>query len=224
MASFGLAAEMGAHGVELDAKLSADGEVVVIHDATVDRTTTGSGRVDQLTLAQLRELDAGAYFSARQAGERIPTLDEVFAAYGRQLLINVELTNYARIFDHLPEAVVELVRRHKLEERVLLSSFNPVALLRARRLAPYLPQGLLLHPGEPAWARWALSRLMRYEALHLEERLVAAKILERVHRRDKRLNVWTVNDETRMRALLQMGVDGVITDLPEVAKGIVDAL
>ena len=89
--SFQLAFDLEADAIELDAKLSADGEVVVIHDATVDRTTNGHGRISALNLADLRTLDAGSFFSEKYRGARIPTLDEVFEAVGKRGLINVEL-------------------------------------------------------------------------------------------------------------------------------------
>src|SRR5690606_38697099 len=127
------AIDQGADAIELDAKLSADGEVVVIHDQTVNRTTTGSGRVGEMTLKELRALDAGSFFDITFQGEKIPTLNEVFALVGKRIPINVELTNYASLTDDLPDKVAALVRRHNLTRQVLFSSFNPLALLRIRR-------------------------------------------------------------------------------------------
>ncbi len=122
LAAFDLAYRQGAKAIELDAKLTADGQVVVIHDQTVDRTTGGSGRVKEMRLAQLKELDAGSHFDVSFKGEPIPTLDEVFAAFGPFLFINVELTNYASLLDPLPEKVAGLVKKHKLSQRVMFSS------------------------------------------------------------------------------------------------------
>ena len=125
LASFELAIHQEADAIELDAKLTADGQVVVIHDQTVNRTTDGNGRVGKMTLTQIRQLDAGSYFAAAFYDERIPTLEEVFETVGRKILINIELTNYASMKDSLPEKVADLVRRHQLEKRVMFSSFNP---------------------------------------------------------------------------------------------------
>ncbi|MHB1482691.1 MAG: glycerophosphodiester phosphodiesterase, partial [Bellilinea sp.] len=132
LAAFILAKEQGADGIELDAKLSADGEVVVFHDRTVDRTTQGKGRVNQLTLEQLRQLDAGIWKSTIFKGEKIPTLAEVFEAVGGKMIINIELTNYFSISDGLPHRVVNLVRKHKLEDSVMFSSFLPMNLAEVR--------------------------------------------------------------------------------------------
>src|SRR3990170_7761080 len=110
LAAFRLALDQGADGIELDAKLSADGEIVVIHDQTVDRTTPRKGRVDQLTLSELRKLDAGSWKGDVFSGEKIPALAEVFSAVGGKLKINVELTNYSSPQDGLANKVLALVR------------------------------------------------------------------------------------------------------------------
>ncbi len=121
--AFELALEQGADGVELDAKLSADGKVVVIHDPTVDRTTDGHGKVSQLSYAELKSLDAGAHFDGPFRGTRIPGLAEVFESIGERSIINVELTNYATPMDRLVDKVCELVKAHGLEQRIIFSSF-----------------------------------------------------------------------------------------------------
>ncbi len=106
--AFQLAVEQGADAIELDAKLCADGHVVVFHDPTVDRTTDGSGRVDELSLADLKRLDADCSPDRNYPGTQVPTLEEVFAAFGRKIFINVELRNYEWPDDALPEAVAAL--------------------------------------------------------------------------------------------------------------------
>ncbi len=217
LAAFELAVKQGADGVELDVKLSADGQVIVIHDQTVDRTTDGSGNVTQMTLPALLELDAGRFFSESYRRERIPTLDEVFETFGRRLLINVELTNYATPFDGLVPKVVELVRKHALEKRVLFSSFFPHNLRRARRLMPEVSRGLL------AWAGWmgVWSRTWGwrgpYQALHPYFTTVNERLVQRVHAAGRRAHAWTVNDEVAMRHLIALGVDGIFTDDPLLA-------
>lgn len=217
--AFELALEQGADGVELDAKLSADGEVMVIHDASVDRTTGGHGKVSQLGLAQLKQLDAGALFEARFRGTRIPTLDEVFAAIGPRAIINVELTNYATPADQLVERVCELVKRHGLQERILFSSFLGMNLSRARRLLPGVPGGLLALPGwKGAWARSFGFMFSEFEALHPHFSDVSARQVSRVHQLKRRIHVWTVNAAEEIERLRGWGVDGFITDDPLTAR------
>ncbi|MGH2604979.1 MAG: glycerophosphodiester phosphodiesterase, partial [Anaerolineales bacterium] len=136
LAGFRRAADLGADGVEMDAKLTADGVVVCHHDRTLDRTTNGRGRVLDWTWEALCTLDAGSHFGDSFAGEPIPLLEQAFRELGDGLLFNVELTNYGSPRDRLPEAVLELVARFRLERRVLLSSFNTIALRRSARLRP----------------------------------------------------------------------------------------
>jgi glycerophosphoryl diester phosphodiesterase len=217
MAAFELACKLGAPAIEFDVKLSADGQVVIIHDQTVDRTTNGKGRVDQLPLAALRELDAGCTFAGKYTGEHIPTLEELFERIGKKIYMNIELTNYATPFDSLVDRVAALIRKHSLESRVLFSSFFPINLIRARRLLPRVPRGQLLHPGfAGAWQRLA-SRLFNVQAEHPYTADVSERTVLRMHARGHRVHVWTVNDSDEMRRLLSLGVDGLFTDDPELA-------
>jgi len=223
LAAFELALAQGAHGVELDAKLSADGEVVVIHDPSVDRTTGGKGRVSQMTLAALRELDAGSFFSEKFEGEKIPTLAEVFETIGNRALINVELTNYYSIpVDGLADKVCELVKRFSLEDGVWFSSFLPSNLKRTRSLLPDTPRGLLaLHGWKGWWARSFGFNFGDFQALHLNLLDTSPQQIARVHRLKRRAHVYGINTAEDMRRLLNWGVDGFITDEPQLAKEII---
>lgn len=219
LAAFELAIRHGADAIELDAKLTADGHVVVIHDQTVDRTTDGTGKVRELTLAQLRELDAGSYFDIAFRREPIPTLEQVFQAVGYGIFINVELTNYASPTDPLPEKVASLVRKFGLEKRVLFSSFNPLALVRIRRLLPEVPIGLLALPGlDGAWARSWLGTLVPHQCLHPELGDVKPSLVKRVQRSGRKIFVYTVNQVEAMQRLFTWNVDGIFTDDPVLAR------
>ena len=225
LAAFELALRQEADAIELDTKLSLDMVPVVIHDQTVDRTTTSSGRVRELPMAQLRKMDAGSHFDITFRGEPIPTLDEVFQAVGKRTFINVELTNYASPTNSLPEKVAELVKRHDLTSRVLFSSFNPLALVRIRRLLPEVPIGLLALSGRKgAWARSWPGRLISYYSLHPEMGDTTPKLIQRSHQRGHKLFVYTVNEEDEMRRLFQIGVDGIITDDPVLAQRVRQSL
>lgn len=219
LAAFKLALQQGADGIELDAKLSSDGHVVVIHDQTVDRTTPFHGKVGDFRLAELRKMDAGSHFDIAFKGEPIPTLEEVFKAVGQLTYTNVELTNYASPTDPLPEKVAELVRQFKLAHRVIFSSFSPIALLRIRRLVPEAPIGLLAPPGtKGGLARGWLGRLLKYHSLHPETADATASLVNRVHRRAGWVYVYTVNREDEMLRLFHLGVDGIFTDDPLLAQ------
>lgn len=218
LSAFNLAAEQGADAIELDAKLTTDGEVVVIHDQTLERTTNGKGLVTACSLTELRALDAGSWRGAEFAGERIPLLSEVFEAVGQKMLINVELTNYLTPEDALPEKVVELVRRHGLEERVMYSSFRSKNLRRVTAIMPDAPVGLLaleLFRGLMARSSW--GQLSSPNIIHPYFTDASARYIAAQHRAGRRVHVWTVNDEAVMRRLFNARVDGIFTDDPLLA-------
>lgn len=218
LAAFELALSQGADGIELDVKLSADGQVVVIHDATVDRTTDGHGRVKDMSLAGLRGLDAGSFFAENYRGEKIPTLEEVFESLGERMFINVELTNYNTPRDRLVESVCVLVNKFGLQERVLFSSFFASNLSKARTYLPEVPRGVLALNGLlGAWTRSFGFVFGKYQALHPNLKDVTPQQVQRVHRLNRRVHVWTVNAAEDMRRLFDWGVDGIITDDPQLA-------
>ncbi len=221
LAAFQLALTQGAPALELDAMLSADGQVVVIHDDTVDRTTNGSGKVHQMPLAAIKELDAGSYFDPTFKGEKIPTLAEVFETVGRRIFINIEVKNYASPLDGLPSSLAGLVQKFSLAEYVLFSSFNPLALLKLRRLLPQVPRGLLIfHGSAGGWARGWLGRRFPCQALHPDLRDVTPAFVASTHQSGRRMHVYTVNQPEEMKRLFILGVDGIFTDDPSLALGL----
>ena len=218
LAAFELALTQGADGIELDVKLSADGHVIVIHDATVDRTTGSRGRVKELSLADLRTLNAGSFFSSSFSVEKIPTLEEVFEALGKKLFINVELTNYNTPRDHLVESVCILVKKFNLQKSVMFSSFYVSNLSKAHSYLPEVPCGLLAYPNLlGAWARSFGFAFGKYVALHPYLSDVTPQQVQRVHRLKGRVHVWTVNAEADMRRLFGWNVDAIFTDDPQLA-------
>lgn len=221
LAAFRLAAENGAAAIEFDAKLTRDGEVIILHDQTVDRTTDGSGKYQQLTFAQLRQLDAGSWFSAQFAGEKLPTLEEVFEDVGRRVHMNIELTNYTTPGDALVPRVVELIKRHALQHQVLFSSFYAHNLRHARRLLPEVPCGLLAWSGWMGFPARSWGWRSGYAALHPHLADTDGGLVERLHAAGRRLNVWTVNSEAEMGFMIRLGVDGIITDDPQLARRLI---
>jgi len=224
LAAFRKAAELGADGIELDVQLSADGVAVVIHDFVVDHTTDGLGRVADKTLVELKALDAGVRFSPQFAGERIPTLAQVFESLDGRLLVNVELKCWRRS-DALAASAVQLVRRHAMEKRVLFSSFNPLALRAVKRLAPEIPVGLLYAPDLPIYLRRAwLAPLVPHEARHPSFTIVNETMMRWCHARGLRVHAWTVDEPAGMRRLIAAGVDGIITNKPDVLVKVIGEL
>ncbi len=221
LASFELALAQKADAIELDAKLTADGEVVVFHDITLDRTTNGTGRLDQKTAAELRSLDAGSFFAEKYRGEKIPLLSEVFETVDGKCFINIELTNYSTPQDRLVEKVCGLVKKHALQEQVIFSSFLQSNLKKAERLLPQVPRGLLALDGwKGAWARSFGFDFGNYAALHPYVTDVNAAQIHRVHKLKRRIHVWTVNAEKDMAQLKSWDVDGIFTDDPKLAADV----
>jgi glycerophosphoryl diester phosphodiesterase len=222
LGAFRLAREQGADGVELDVMRSACGEVLVFHDDDLARLGGGSVRdlVRRMRWEALREIDLG--------GERIPLLSAVLEELG-PLLVNVELKAeagwQARLRDDgLALAVANLIARHGVQERVLVSSFDPLLLARFRAHAPRVATGLLFaadqaRPFKEAWA----APLIKPRALHPEAALVSAPRLHAWRARGYAVNVWTVDDAAELRALHALGVDGVITNRPAAARRILES-
>lgn len=223
LAAFKLAVDQGADGVELDAKMTADGQIVVIHDQTVDRTTGAHGTVRAMTLAQLKSLDAGSFFAPAFKGEPIPTLEEVFLAIGSRTLINVEITNYTSVWDALPDKICDLVKKLGLQEHIIFSSFHPLNLIRAKRRLPEVPVALLTEAGAAGrLLRGPLGRLAAPKFIHPYYTDVTEASLALEHRRGRRVNVWTVDQPEDIRRLLRIGIDGIITDDPRLARQIAE--
>lgn len=219
LAAFKRAFENGADGVELDTKLSADGAVVVMHDLTLDRTTDGRGPLSKMTLAALRELDAGSHFSAGFQGECVPTLEEVFEEVGKLGVIDIELTNYASPRDALPQRVAELIQRHNLAGSVFVSSFHPLNLVRFRRLMPQVPAGLLTEVGQAGnLARGWMGRWIPHQLLISYFTDVGSGLVKREHTHHRKLFAWLEAQPDDIRQLFSAGIDGVITDDPGLAR------
>lgn len=204
LSAFGLAVEQGADGIEFDVQLSADGCPVVIHDSLVDRTTHGKGKVSDLTLAELQALTI-------DTEEKIPTLDEVFEAFGPQILYNVEVKDMSFRDRGLEAAIADRIQAYHLENAVLISSFNPFSLKRMRRHLPkQIPFALLRDKGVAKYS----YLLGDADADHPHHQLVDAGYMTWAKKRGYRVNVWTVDEPDEARRLVNLGVHGLITNKP----------
>jgi len=223
LAAFEIAIKQQADAIELDVKVTADGHVVVIHDQTVDRTTNGTGNVADMELAQIQELDAGVHFELQFAGEKVPTLREVLIQCAKRIPINIELTNYASLFDSLPEKVAAIVREFSMEDFILFSSFNPIALLKIKRILPKVPIALLCLPGKNgAIPRSRMINRFSHEAIHPEYTDVTQGLIRAAHKHNKRVHTYTVNQASDIQNMFNNGVDGIFTDDPILAKQVLN--
>lgn len=236
LVAFQNAVNLGADALELDVHTSADGTVVVMHDDTVDRTTDGTGAVHGLTLAELRQLDAGYRFTTddgqtfpfRGQGVGIPTLEEVLTAFP-DMRVNIEIN---QADPPIEAAVTDVIDRAGARNRVLVGSEYDDVLARFRALAPDVATSAAAGEARTFY----LAQLLRVSAIYRpladafqvpeysgSTHVVTPSFVDAAHHHGAKVHVWTVNDAETMRRLLDIGVDGIITDRPDVAVEVVNA-
>lgn len=214
LAAFQEAARLPVHGVEFDVHLTKDGELVVIHDETIDRTSNGSGYVKDLTLAQLRDYDFGSWFSPDFTGEKIPTLEEVLLLFqSTHHHVNIELKSDIFPYEGMTAKVLELIKSHNLESRVVLSSFDHSAIQEAKRLAPHIETGaltmeVLVQPLE-------YLKNIPADAYHLLFPTAIRPSYREVYEAGIPVRAYTVNEENYASLLQQAGIQAIFTDYPE---------
>jgi glycerophosphoryl diester phosphodiesterase len=211
MEAFRRAVEVGAGFIDTDLHLTRDGSLVAVHDPTLDRTTNGRGLVENFTLSQLRELDACSWFSPEFAGERVPTLDEILAfARETDVVFYLELKADASL--GAEHTLGFVLRNTGGAKSTVVLSFDPAVLSSVRRIDSTLLTGLLLDaPSDDA-----VERALRVGARQLLPRgdLVTAELLARAHEEGLTVVAWTINEPAEMRALIEAGVDGIMSDYP----------
>ncbi len=219
LAAFKLCRERGIPGIELDVHLCASGELVVIHDDNLKRTAELDARVEETELSVIRTLDAGSWFGASFAGERVPLLRELFEELGSSVYYDIEIKHDDRKPIRLETSLLSLIREFKLEKRVFVSSFNPFAVKVFGRLAGGIPTATL----------YADSAEIPLILRHGEGRFFSrTSILKPNHRQVSRFSLfldktlggfsvipWTVDDPHDAERLLSLGVDGIISNRPE---------
>lgn len=213
--AFRLAMEMGADGFELDVHMSLDGELVVIHDETVDRTTDGTGLVRDLTLRQLKTLDASNHMAAYR-GAKIPTLAEVFGLIqGTRHIVNVEIKTDEWFYPDIEEKCLALAKEMGVEDRVIYSSFNHYTLLKLRALKPDARLGMLF--GDILIAPWEYAAQLNVDYLHpMKMNIYVPGFAEGAEKAGHGVNMWTINDAETMKLCLETGA-GIITNCPDLA-------
>lgn len=215
MPAIELAASQGVEAIEIDVQLAADDSVVVFHDLSIARTTNGTGHINQLTFEQLKSLHAGAGFGSAYPDAKIPTLGEVLRDSDPHIFINIELKNFHTPFDSLPFRAAKIVREFRAENRVMFSSFNPVALSRVRSQLPEVPRGLLLHKPFHLDLLLLFPRLLSgFQSVNMSFSCVTVKRVEALHEHGKKVFAYTLNHPDDIRSSLQSGVDGFFTDDP----------
>ena len=223
MLAFCKAIEAGVDGIELDVQLTKDGHVVIIHDETVDRTTNGTGAVDSYLLEDLRKLDASYIYTGHMDFNPIPTLREYFELVkDTQVITNIELKTSLNQYPGIEGKVLELIRAYKLEERVIISSFNHYSIMRMKEMAPELVYGFLsdtwiLNPG-------SYTKTYDVACYHPSVEMTTWGVVEDLKNNGRVINVWTVNEEEQIRDLYEKDVDCVIGNFPDITALILKEL
>ncbi|MBP7281507.1 MAG: glycerophosphodiester phosphodiesterase [Leptospiraceae bacterium] len=231
MSSFRFAAKNNA-AFELDTMFAKSGELVVIHDSDVDRTTDGKGMVDTLNLPELKKLDAGQLSPPKFKGEKIPTLGEVLDEFGGKTLIDIEIKAQApkEEAQKIGAAVAKLLAEKKMSQKVFVTSFNPYVLETIKTTNPDVIRGQLYSDfkdvKELSWlVKYVLRNLLlngkaEPDILAPYKNLVDKDYIEKYHGLGYKIYPWTVNDPKEMENLIKLGIDGLITDRPDLANEI----
>jgi len=213
-AAFERAIELGVDMIELDVQLTRDRQLVVLHDLELGRTVAGEGPVRAYSLEELRARDAGSWFDAAHARERVLSLEEVFDLTAGRANLNVEIKSPEPDWTSTASELSALLVRSGRLDTTIVSSFALGALRAVRRVAPRARLGVLWQQPilQPLWA--AVVELEAI-AVHPLWRLVNEELITAAHSRGLIVLTWTVNDPGEMRRLAALGVDGIISDFPE---------
>ena len=220
LASIRKAIDMGVKCIEIDVQLTKDKKVVVIHDYTLDRTTNGKGWIKEKTLEEIKQYDAGSWFGTEFDKEKVPTLAEVIEVLPKDVWLNVEIKSIARERSDIEERILAIIKTHNISNRVIISSFDHVSLLKFRKLDADIKIGLLLyaywiHP----WELIEASGIKPYSIHPAIEYLDEAFVIEGKNRGYK-VFPYTVNTKNEYDYAMDLGVDGVFSDYPDLAQRI----
>ncbi len=217
------ALDEGVDGIELDVQLTADGELVIMHDEKVDRTTDGKGLLASYTLKKLKKLDASYIYRGQMGFNPVPTLREYFDLVKNiDLVTNIELKTGVNEYPGIEAKAYDMIREYGMEERVILSSFNHFSVMRMKKLAPELIFGFLsdawiLDPGK--YTKAYGIQCYHPSFVQLNQETVAELKSEGI-----RINTWTVNTEKQIRRLYHWGVDIMIGNYPDLAARVIGEL
>ncbi|WP_324659150.1 glycerophosphodiester phosphodiesterase [Bacillus cereus] len=213
MIAFQEAERIGAHGIELDVHLSKDGELVVIHDETVDRTTNGVGLVSEKTVEELQLLDAGSYKDPSFHEAKIPTLREVFIWLSTtNLQLNIELKTDVIHYPNIEEKAVALVREYHLSNQIVFSSFNHDSVSLLAEIAPEIPRAILYDT--PLADPISEAKHREASGLHPNFQLLTKEFVQLAQEQGYVFRPYTINEYKDLQTMINYGVDVIITDWP----------
>ena len=214
MIAFKKAMELGADAIETDVQLTKDGHLVLIHDESLDRTTNGKGWVKEYTLQELKKLDAGSWFSSRYSTEKIPTVDELFTLiHSSPMWVNIEIKDGFFLYPGIEERLIQKIKEYQMMTRVIVSSFNHFSLMKFHTLAPEIKTAILYMGGikEP----WNYAKKIGAKGLHPYYPILNKEAIRHAHQEGFTVYPFTVDRLEEMERLIELGVDGMITNVPD---------
>ena len=224
LAAFRLGLEQGCDAFELDVQLTKDGKLMVCHDFTLKRTTGAPGRFIDMDSADIRRLDAGSWFGERFRGEKVPFLTEVLELVPRGIMINIEVKIIPEYIGRIENALVSLLRAANRIEDVVVSTFDHPTAAAIARLESKLRVGLLYEQRLYRPDLYARSLPVPVFSLHPYYLQVDGAAAAEARSAGLALYPWTVNNEATMRRLIELGVDGIITDVPGKLRAVLQKM
>lgn len=220
MLAFKKAIEAGADGIELDVQLTKDGEIVIIHDETIDRTTDGKGLVADYSYEELCSFDASFIYHGQMGFNKIPTLREYLELVkDKNIITNIELKTGILEYLGIEEKVWNLIQEYKVEDKVIISSFNHYSVLCMKNIAPNLKYGLL----SETWLINAgkYTHELGIQCYHPVHYNLVPEVIDEIKKYGIEINTYTVNKEKDMRYLIEKGIDIIIGNFPDLAGKII---
>ncbi len=221
MLSFRKAVDAGADGIELDVHFTKDREVVIIHDETIDRTTDGTGAVENFTYSELSKYNAYASFEGKYDFQKIPTLREYFEFIAPidGFITNIELKTGINEYEGIEKSVLGLIDEFNLRDRIIISSFNHFSVKRFKSLAPDVKCGFLEDSRIIDFGSYACNNGVEY--VHPLYLTLTKDVFDEIYSHNIGINAWTVNDECAVRKMIENNVNAVIGNYPDMVNRVI---
>ncbi|MBB6215423.1 glycerophosphoryl diester phosphodiesterase [Anaerosolibacter carboniphilus] len=220
LAAYKKALDFGADGIEIDIHLSKDGRLIVCHDEKVDRTTDGKGLINDMTLREIKRLDAGSWYGEAYRGEKILVLEEVLDLLReKDILLNIELKNGIIPYRQLEEKVLQRIKDYRMKEKIIISSFNHTSLMKIKQLNQSIKTGVLYVAAlvEP----WEYAKKIKADALHPLFYNIRPELVRNCRQSSIDINTFVVNEAIELSLISKLGVSGIITNYPDRARRII---
>lgn len=226
LSAFEKAIEIGVDMVELDVHLTKDGQVVVIHDETLDRTTNFKGEIKEMNWAEMKDADAGSWYGEAFKGEKLPTLDDALKLVNGRVKVLIEIKNGGDYYPGIEEKTWEVIQTNNAQDWCLIQSFSQFAVERFSSLNTGLPVYKLVIGNLPILPfhgdiklKWgSILKYKQFKGVNPHKKFAKKRIIKKLHKRGQEIFVWTVNKPEDIRKMIDKGVDGIITNYPDRVK------